>query len=169
MDVVVVRDADYAVALFRRQHALVCDRAAERANASSAQRGERRELAAILGTHGQHFVELEIRNRRREHAPARWRVFDAAHADLEVAALHRLIDVAERDLHELRPLAESLRDLPCNFDVESAQLRGIARIGLHERRAPLGIAAPAEDGLLRVGRRGEEDCEEGDSAHFARR
>ncbi len=44
--------------------------------------------------------------------------------------------------------AESAGDRRGDFDVESAHLRGIARVGLDERRAAFGVAAPDE------GRRG---------------
>jgi len=74
----------------------------------------------------------------------RGRVLDAAHPHVEVAALDRLIDLVERDLHELRAAAESPRDFLRHFDVEAAKLRRIARIRLHERRPTLGITAPVQ-------------------------
>ena len=71
-------------------------------------------------------------------------VLDAAQADVEVAALRRLIERGERDLHELRRAAELARDQLRDLDVEADDLRRIARVGFDKRRAAFGVAAPAQ-------------------------
>ena len=99
---------------------------------------------AILRADGEHLMKLVVRNADRVGGVAGGRVLNSAHTDVEVAALDGLIDLVERHLNEFGLTAEALGDLAGDFDVESAQLRGIARISLHERRAAFGIAAPAK-------------------------
>jgi hypothetical protein len=81
---------------------------------------------------------------RGNAGPPGRRVFDAAQPEVEVAARDRLVELREGDLDELRRPAERTRDELGNLDVQADQMRRIAAIGLDERRAPLGIAAPAE-------------------------
>jgi hypothetical protein len=80
--------------------------------------------------------------------PARRGVFDAAQADVRVAACDRLIDLAEIDVHELGPPAEPSRDQPGDLDVEADQIVGTRRVRFDERGAAFGVAGPAEDWWL---------------------
>ena len=86
--------------LAAREEDLVGDRPAERPDAPAAEVLELAEPLPVGRAHRQDLAELEVGDRDREHGPARRRVLDAAHADLEVAALDRLVDGGEGDLHE---------------------------------------------------------------------
>ena len=99
MDVVVVRDRLDAELLLRLEQDLVRDRAAERAHLAPAQVRQLVELRAVAFPHGQRLGESVVRDRRRQRGAARGRVFDAAHADVEIAALHRLVDGRVQNLH----------------------------------------------------------------------
>jgi hypothetical protein len=57
--------------------------------------------------------------------------------------LDRLIDRRPLHLHELGLPAQPAGDGRGYLDVEAAHLRRVGRVGLDERRAPLGVAAPA--------------------------
>src|SRR6185369_6588276 len=71
-------------------------------------------------------------------------VFDTRQADVEIAALDRLLDRCPGDLYELRWTVQVTRDQLGNFDIEAAHARRVIRVGFYEGRAALGIAAPAE-------------------------
>ena len=129
------------------------DRAGERPDAAAAQVGEPVEARRVGGAHGQHLAELEVRDRHRERrAPLRG-VLDAGEAEVEIPARRRLVERLERDLDEGGRPPELPRDEGRDLDVEAAQLRGVRGIGLDEGGAPFRVAAPAQDGRARPGRR----------------
>ena len=149
MHVVVVRHRREAVLALGAQQDLVGDRAAERADALAAQIGERAEPRRVGVADAEHFAELVVRKRDRHRRAARRRVFDAAQADVGVAAGDALIDRAKRDVDELRRPAESGGEQLGDLDVEADEPIGVRGIGFDERRAAFGIAGPAQHARLR--------------------
>ncbi|HUP59570.1 MAG TPA: hypothetical protein VNA69_04025 [Thermoanaerobaculia bacterium] len=87
-------------------------------------------------------------------------VRDGGESDVEVAALHGLVDRRERDLHEQRLASEAFCDFIRDFDVEADELRRIVRVRFDVRRAALGVTAPAED--FQSVRRPRQEDEEND-------
>ncbi len=159
MHVIVVRHGGDAVRALGVEQQVVGHRAAERGDALAFQIGERAIALAIAVADGEHFAELVIRDAGSERLAPRRNVFDAAQADVEVAALRGLIERGELHLQELRRPAKLAGDQLRDLDVEANELRGIARVGLDERRAAFGIAAPAQD-LLRAERRSGSEREQ---------
>jgi hypothetical protein len=98
---------------------LVGQRAAERGHLTPAQVGERAEALAVGLPHGEHLAELVVRDAGRQGGAARRDVFDAAQADVEVAAPRGLVEAAEGHLHELRACARLARDELGDLDVEA--------------------------------------------------
>ena len=146
MHVIVVRHGDDAVVALGRQQNLVGDRAAERADAPPAQIGERAKVSGVGVADAQDFAELVVRKRDGIAGPPRGRVFDAAQADVRVAAGNRLIDRCKGDLDEARLAAKALRDKLGDLDVEADDARWVGGIGFDVRRAAFGVARPSEDG-----------------------
>ena len=72
--------------------------------------------------HGEHFAECVVGNRRRERGSACGRVFDAAQADIGVAARDRLIDGGEGDEDESGLTVEATRDQVGDLDIEADEL-----------------------------------------------
>ena len=101
--------------------------------------------------HREDLAELVVGNRDRQAGAARGRVFDAAQADVEVAARGGRVEAREADLDEPRRAAEPIARAAARFHLEADDPRRIVRVGLDERRAAFGIAAPAQlrDGLRR--------------------
>ena len=149
MHIIVVRHGGDAVGALGLEQQIVGHRAAERRNAAAFEIGKRAITAAIAFAHRDHFSELVIRDAGSKRLAPRRNVFDAAQSDLEVAPLRGLIERGELHLQELRCPAKLAGDQLRDLDVKANELRGIARVGLDERRAAFGIAAPAED-LLRA-------------------
>ena len=156
MHVVVVGHRPDAVGLLRVEQRLVCNRAREGRDGAPLQVGQATEPRAIRRSNGEHFLKRIVGNRHFHRATAPGRVFDATEADVEVTARDRLIELRERDLHELRGPAERARDEVGDLDVEAHHMRRVARIGFDERRAALCVAAPPQ-GRLRGGRRSHQD------------
>src|SRR6185437_8037220 len=92
----------------------------------------------------EHLMELIVWNAHGVPLAKLGSVFDARHADVEVAALDRGLDRAPRHLHESRLAPQPVRDHSRDLDVEPTNPRWIRRVGLDERRAALGVAAPSE-------------------------
>jgi len=81
-------------------------------------------------------------------------ILEPGHPEIEVAALERLLDRRPLHLDELRLAAKPVSDHPRDLDVEPAHRRRIGRIGFDERRAALGVAAPAQrQTVVRLGER----------------
>src|SRR3954451_13335961 len=74
-------------------------------------------------------------------------VLDAVHGDVEIAAHERREGGAPVVLHEPLAYAEALRQPFCDEDLESFQLRRIARVGIDERLTALQVAAPGQPAL----------------------
>src|SRR5437773_1547363 len=140
MHVVVVGDERHGLVL----QVFVGDRRGESAHAMSAQIGQSSKALPVRGADGEHFLKLVVGNGRAQRCAARRSVFHAAHADVEVAALHRLVDGVEGHLHEFRAPAQRSGDFFRHLDIETAQLRRIAGVRLHERSPALGVAAPLQ-------------------------
>ena len=92
MHIVLVRDDLEVLAGGRLQQDLVGDGAGQRADRLAAQVRERSRARRVRVADAQHFAELVVRQRDRERGAARGRVFDAAHADIGVAAGDALVD-----------------------------------------------------------------------------
>ena len=105
--VVVVRNGGQAVVAFGAQQDLVGDRPAEGADATAGEIGKSAIPTCVGVAHGKHFAEFVVGNRRRERGSAAGRVFDAAQADVGVAARDRLIDGGEGDEDEPRLTVEA--------------------------------------------------------------
>ena len=110
----------------------------------AAQICHRLEFVAILCAHREDFVEFVVRNRRGVRRAASGCVLDTAHSGVEVAAFDRRVDLTELHLNEFGPPPESLRDFFGDFDIESAELHRIARIGLDEWSASFRVPAPSK-------------------------
>jgi hypothetical protein len=134
----------------------------------SAQVRHRSKPIVIVVTNRQHLVEFVVRNRRSVCRASRRDVFDAAHAEVEVAALDGLVDFLKRDLDKFRPSPEAFRDFAGDFDVESAHLRRIAGIGFDERRATFRVSTPSERWRIRDQRQKEKDDRHFNSIIIAR-
>ncbi len=144
MDVVVIRDrVDAELALGAQQY-FVGDRAAQGADPPAAQIGERAPARRVAVAHAQHFAKAVIGHRRRHGRAPRRRVFDAAQADLGVAALDGLVDRRESDVDKTRLASEPAGDELGDFDVETDELVRLRGIRFDERRAAFRIAGPAE-------------------------
>src|SRR4051812_47581520 len=72
---------------------------------------------------------------------------DAVHGDVEIAAHERREEVAPVVLHEPLADAEALRQPFGDEDLESFQLRRIARVAIDERLTALQVAAPGQFAL----------------------
>ena len=174
MHVIVVRHGGDAVRR-ARPRAACRRRSCRRAWPRACPRDRRASIAVAIGlAHRQHFAELVVRNAGRQRRAARGHVFDAAQADVEVAALRGLIERGERDLHELRRpsqlAARSARRSRRRSRPASCGSRGI---GFDERRAALGVAAPAQhggacaDASAAISRRDGDDCGKQDALRTA--
>ena len=130
-----------ACASASRSYASVAPSVATRRPRRSA---ERPEPVLVGRSNGQHFAELVVRNRDREARAASRAVFDAAQADVEVAARRSRIDAREANLDEARRAPKRGCQQLCDVDVEPDDARRIVRIRLDERRAAFGIAAPSQ-------------------------
>ena len=138
-----------------REQDLVRDRPAERADAAAAQIGERAEPRRIGVADAQDLAELVVGNRRRQRGAARGRVFDAAQADVGVAAGDRTDrSTRTRSEHEPRRASEASRDQLRDFDVEadqfvrvasgSASTNGAPPSGSPAHRSSRGVSAHAQ-------------------------
>ena len=101
----------------------------------------------------EHLAKLVVGQRHRHGRAARGGVFDPAEADLRIAPGDALIDGGERDVQELGRPADAGGEQRRNLDVEADHPIGMGRIGLDKRRAPFGVARPAEHARLRGDRR----------------
>src|SRR3954462_493215 len=72
------------------------------------------------------------------------RVLDAVHGDVEIAAHERREEVAPVVLHEPLADAEALPQPFGDEDLESFQLRRIARVAIDERLPALQVAPPGQ-------------------------
>ena len=150
MDVVVVGDRLDAVRGLSRGEQFPGQRAAQRRHLAARQILQRAEALAVGLADGDHLAELVVRDAHRQLGALGRRIFHAAQRDVEIAALHRLIQRCEGRLDELRAASECVGNQPGDLDVEATEHRGIVRIGLDEGRPTLGVAAPAQYvGLLR--------------------
>ena len=151
-----------------REQELVGDRAAERGDAAAAQIGERAKPVAIGVAHREHLAELGSTGSLAASAARRaGRVLDAAQADVEVAARRRLVERGERRPGRTAAVRPSSRAISSAISTSKpTQLLRIGRVGLDERRAALGVAAPAQD--WRRGLRGERLVEDQQSEQPAR-
>ena len=142
--VIVVRHRAEAVLALRAQQDFVRDRSAERADGLAPQIREGSNSSGVGVAHAEHFSELVIRDRHRERGASGGRVFDAAHADVRVAAGDALIDGLVLDVQKLRRAAETAGEQIGNLDIEADDAIGARRVGFDEGRAPLGVARPAQ-------------------------
>ena len=180
MHVVVVRDGAEAVLALGAEQDVVRDRVAERADGPAAEIGEGAQRRRVGVADAEHLAEFVVRHRDREHRPPRRRVFEAAQADVGVAADDRLHDRREGDRDEFRRPSEPPRDQVRDLDVEADEAIGLPRIRFDERRAAFGIARPAKDfgrfcgagtcfgdgcrEALQAGRKNDRDGDRGDSS-----
>lgn len=98
----------------------------------------------IGGPDAQHFVKLVVRNRRRERPASRGSIFDAAEADICVAAVNRLVDRREGHVHEPRWSAQRAGNQASDVHIEADEFVRMDRAGFNEGRAPFRIASPHE-------------------------
>ena len=95
-------------------------------DAAAAQVRERAEAIAIGGANGENLAKLVVRDRDRQAGAARRAVFDAAQADVEVAARRGRVEAGEADLDEARSAAETRGQQLRHLDIEAHHPRGIA-------------------------------------------
>ena len=170
--VVVVGHRLDAVRALRRGEQLPGQRAAQRRDLATRQILQRAEALAIALADGDHLAELVVRDADRQLGALGRRVFDAAQRDVEVAALHGLIERGEGRLDELRAPAERLRRAaPATSTSKPRSTDGIVGVGLDEGRPALGVAAPAQHVRLlrRRARTGEPQQRQEQRERVARR
>ena len=161
MDVVVVGDGLEAVFAFGLRQDLPGQRGAERRHAAATEIGQRAVAAGVGLAHGQHFAELVVRHANGEFRALGRRVLETVDGNVEVAALHRLVERGEGGLHEDGPAAQGFGDERRHLDIEPAVGRRILRVGFDIRGAALGVGTPAQLRLLRGGRSGQSTREHG--------
>ena len=149
VDVVVVRHGHDTVLAFGGPEQFPGERGIQRGHPLAAQIGERAKAIAIALAHGEHFAEGVVGDAHLQLGALGGRILQAVHGEVEVAALHRLVERGKRHLHELWCAARSRGDELRDFDVEAAQDRRIVGVGLDKRGAAFGIRAPAQHRRLR--------------------
>ena len=129
----------------RLDEQVVGERGAERGHPPAAQVGERAEATRVGFADGQDLAELVVRDGDRQAGAAGRAVLDAAQADVEVAARRGRIEAGEADLHEARSRGRAPAASSCATSTSKPTTRErIGGVGLDKRRAPFGVAAPAQ-------------------------